>query len=336
MARQSNELLLAWSSMSREELGTGWQAISLVSAGQLKLMAGRRFPENAEAVLVGFPSKSLGGPEKLPEGQGFAVERVDLEDTEHLWLALTRKSGGIEEFFKIMVNDVIGALDLAAVYGADETKLMKTFIGRVSSWQEFMRKGTHSLSPESEIGLIGELVVLQEIINAGVYSVVAIESWVGPLDGVQDFEIGTGTLEVKSTVSTSGFLAKIGSLNQLDDSFRQPLFIAGIRLVQTANGQTLPDIIRKIRCELENRSESDGLLTDRLLAGGYIDAHAEHYTRKFNLAEMLLLEVSNTFPRLISGNVPLGIIKALYEIDIEKVEGENLCMAEVLMKLGAI
>ena len=84
MARQSNELLLAWSSMSREELGTGWQAISLVSAGQLKLMAGRRFPENAEAVLVGFPSKSLGGPEKLPEGQGFAVERVDLEDTEHL------------------------------------------------------------------------------------------------------------------------------------------------------------------------------------------------------------------------------------------------------------
>lgn len=336
MARQSNELLMAWSSISSDESRSGWQAISLASAGQLKLRAGRRSPENAESVLVGFPSKRLGVAEKLPEGQGFAVERVDLEDNDHLWLGLTRKSGGSAEIFRLMVCDVISALDHAVANGADETKLMKVFIGRVAGWQEFMRKGTQTLSAESEIGLIGELLVLHEIIKIGVSSVVAIESWVGPLDGVQDFEIGTGVLEVKSTISNSGFLAKIGSLDQLDDSLRQPLFLVGVRLKQAANGKNLPEIVKTICDELGSNSESDGLLIDRLLAGGYVDAHAESYFRKFELVEMLLLEVVDTFPRLISGKVPVGIMKTTYEIDIEKIHGENLCLTEALIRLGAI
>lgn len=336
MARQNNELLLAWSSISNEESKPGWRAISLASAGKLKLRAGRRFPENAEAVMIGFPTKRLGEAEKLPEGQGFAVERAELEDKDHLWLALTRKSGGSAEIFSTMVCDVIEALDGAVAIGADESKLMRVFIGRVASWQEFMRRGTQTLSSESEIGLIGELLILKEIIDAGVSSFVAIESWIGPIDGVQDFEIGTGALEVKSTISASSFLAKIGSLEQLDDSFRQPLFLVGVRLTQSLNGQNLPELVKAIRGKLDSNSEPDGLFTDRLISGGYHDYHAERYTRRFELREIILLEVSSKFPRLISGNVSLGVIKATYEIDIEKVPSVNLHLTDVLKILGAI
>jgi hypothetical protein len=90
-----------------------------------------------------------------------------------------------------------------------------------------MRKGAQALSPESEIGLVGELTLLRVIIDAGVPPVTAIESWVGPFDGVQDFNLGTGSLEVKATLSMTGFPAKIGSLEQLDDFVRQPLFLPG-------------------------------------------------------------------------------------------------------------
>ena len=115
----------------------------------------------------------------------------------------------------------LALITLLVAAGSDEGKLLRVFIGRVGAWQEFMRKGSQALSPEAEIGLIGELTLLRSIIEAGVAPATAIESWVGPLDGIQDFEIGAGALEVKATLSTAAFPARIGSLEQLDEVLEQ-------------------------------------------------------------------------------------------------------------------
>lgn len=336
MARPSNEFLMAWSSLTGADIEPGWQAIPLPSAGPLQLRAGCRSPDNAEAVLVGFPTARLAAADKLPEGQGFAVELADPEGNGGLWLALTRKSAGSSELFAAMACDVVGALDDAVAAGADETKLMRVLIGRVGAWQEFMRKGTQALSPEAEIGLIGELTLLRAIIDAGVSSALAIESWVGPLDGIQDFELGTGALEVKATLSAAGFPAKIGSLEQLDDSSRQPLFVAGTRLRQTLSGQNLPMIVEAMRLAIKGDAEAERLLTEHLLAAGYIDSHADRYPRRFEQAGTRVVEVANDFPRLTSGKVPEGIKNAMYEIDLDKAPGENVGVEGALKKMGAI
>lgn len=327
---------MAWSSLSGNEAEPGWQAICLPAVGPLELRAGRRSPDNAEAVLVGFPSARLGAAEKLPEGQGFAVERADPEGDGSLWLALTRKCAGSAELFATMTCDIVGTLDEAVAAGADEAKLVRVFISRVGAWQEFMRKGTQALSPEAEIGLIGELTLLRAIIDAGVPSTLVIESWVGPLDGIQDFELGTGALEVKATLSSAGFPAKIGSLEQLDDTTRQPLFVAGARLRQTASGKNLPEIIGAMRLAIKDEAESERLFTERLLAAGYIDSHADRYPRRFEQAGVRVVEVANDFPRLTLGKTPAGIIKAMYEIDLDKVPGEDVGIEGALKKLGAI
>ena len=327
---------MAWSSLSGDDAEPGWRAIALPAAGPLDLRAGRRSPDNAEAVLVGFPSARMVAADKLPEGQGFAVERADPEGNGRLWLALTRKSAGSVELFAAMACDVVGALDEAAAAGADEPRLVRVFVGRVGAWQEFMRKGTQALSPEAEIGLIGELTLLRAIIDAGVASALAIESWVGPLNGIQDFELGTGALEVKATLSAAGFLAKIGSLQQLDDSTRQPLFVVGVRLRQTANGKNLPEIVAAMRVSIKGDAESERLLAERLLAAGYIDAHADRYPRRFEQAGTRVVEVADDFPRLTSSKVLAGIMRVMYEIDLDKASGENVGTKAALKKLGAI
>ncbi|WP_242404583.1 PD-(D/E)XK motif protein [Janthinobacterium agaricidamnosum] len=327
---------MAWSSLTGADIEPGWQAICLPSSGPLQVRAGRRSPDNSEAVLVGFPTARLAAADKLPEGQGFAVERADPEGSGKLWLALTRKSAGSAELFAAMACDVIGALDDAVAASADETKLLRVITRRVGAWQEFMRKGTQVLSPEAEIGLIGELTLLRAIIDAGVSAALAIESWIGPLDGIQDFELGTGALEVKTTLSTAGFLAKIGSLEQLDDSTRQPLFVAGARLRQTESGQNLSAIVEAIRLAIKGDAEAERLLTERLLAAGYIDAHAERYPRRFEQVGTRVIEVVSDFPRLTPGNVPAGIMRTMYEIDLDKVPGKNVGTEGALKKLGAI
>ena len=151
-----------------------------------------------------------------------------------------------------------------------------------------------------------------------------------------DFEIGTGSLEVKTTLSAAGFPAKIGSLEQLDDSVLQPLFLAGARLRQTDTGQSLPEVVAEMRDVAAGEAEAVRLLSERLIAAGYFDAHAERYIRRFTLAEIRLVEVKEGFPRITSSSVPLGVTKATYEIDLDKAAGPSIPVADALKKLGAI
>jgi hypothetical protein len=334
MVRPSDEFVLAWNSLFGTGSETGWRTISIAPSGRCRLSAGRRFPGNEEALLAGFSAASIPSAERLPQGQGFSVERVDPFDDGNTWIALTRKASGSIELFLAMACDICGALDCEA--GSDEYRLMRLFLGRVRAWQEFMRKGGRALSAEAEIGLIGELTLLSIIIEVGVPAALAINSWVGPLGGIQDFELGTGALEVKATLSTAGFPAKIGSLEQLDDSIRRPLFIAGARLRQVADGMTLPDLVRALRTAINGDSEAERLMSERLLAAGYFDAHADLYPRRFETAGVRVVEVTEGFPRLTRGRVPIGILEAMYGIDLDGASSQDVGCVAALKRMGVL
>lgn len=334
MARPSRAFELAWTSLSATRDEPGWQLIGIDPAGPVAIEAGRRFPGNEEAVLASFPKGSLPPAERLPDGQGFAVERADPYCDGRTWLALARRAHGSAELFAAMACDVVGAMDAEAAIGSDAHRLLRVFLGRVRAWQEFMRKGAQTLSAEAEIGLYGELVTLGAMIDAGASPSTVVAAWVGPLDSPQDFQLGTGAVEVKTTLATVGFPARIGSLEQLDDSVRQPLFVAGCRLKQLAQGQRLPDMIASLRSRVSADAEATALLSDRLVAAGYFDAHAEGYVRRLDPEDIRLLEVTATFPRLVQATVPSGVTKAVYEIDLDKVAGARLDIAAALKKLG--
>lgn len=334
MAQPIDDIKLAWSSLRDIADTSGWRSIAIATVGACALRAGRSFPDESEALLAGFASSTVPTAEKLPEGQGFAVARIDPNGDGMTWLALTRNPHGSLELFGAMVSDVVDAMGQES--GADEQRLLRVLLGRIRAWQEFMRKGAQAMSPEAEIGLIGELTVLRAIIDAGVPQAQAVGTWVGPFDGVQDFALGTGALEVKTTLSAAAFPAKIGSLDQLDDSTCQPLFVAGVRLRQTDSGKNLPEFIEAMRLAMKGEAEAERLLSERLLAAGYFDAHADRYSRRFALAGIRVVEVADDFPRLTSGTVPAGIMRVMYEIDLENALGHNVGTEGALRKLGAI
>ena len=334
MTRVNEEFELAWSSLVHSADGEGWRAILVTPAGACPLAAGRRKPGNEEAMLAKFPGASIPPAEKLPEGEGFSIERVDLMGDGAVWVALSRKPSGGIDLFSAMVRNVVEALENEP--GADAQRLMRVFLGRVRAWQEFMRKGAQPLGPEAEVGLVGELLALSAIIDAGLPAAVACEAWLGPMDGLRDFEIGTGGIEVKSALGAVGFPAKIGSLEQLDDTTRQPLFLAGVRLRQVADGASLPEHVETLRDIVRGDAEAERLFSERLVAAGYFDAHADKYSRRFAASGMRLLEVVEGFPRLTPGRVPSGVSRASYEIDLDNVPGASLSIEESLRKLGAL
>lgn len=336
MARASDAeaLLQAWRALAGGSGGEGWRTIPLELGSPCRVLAGRRLPGDEEAVLVGFESVRLPSDAELPRGQGFRVATVaagGLGGT-HVWLALSRRSAGSPELFAMMAADILDLL--GGVSGGGSGRLLRVFLNRIRAWQDFMERGHERvLGPEAEVGLAGELVVLGALVDAGLPPGSALDAWQGPRNGLHDFVIGAGAIEVKATVSTAGFPARIGSLEQLDDSIRQPLFVGAVRLAVDPAGSTLVDLVAGVRVlfagDADQLSELDGLL----IRAGFLDEMAGRYVRRFALSNIALLPVTGGFPRLTRMNVGAGIRAARYEIDLDQAGVADFGLAGALERL---
>ncbi len=339
MALQNDkeELLAAWRALAGNPGTEGWRTIPVAPTGPCPLRAGRRFPGNEEALLVRFNSVRVPPAEQLPQGRGFLVSKTDLggEGVGSVWIALCRQSAGSLDLFAMMSVDIISTL--GGLQSADDERRFQVFLARIMAWQDFMKRGGDgTLGPEAEIGLFGELELLRDLISVGLYAPAAVEAWQGPLDGVQDFALGTGAIEVKSTVSPSGFPLTVGSLDQLDDSLVRPLFLAGIRLVLDISGRTLPEQVRELRDLLHETPTALGMFDSRILHAGFLDAVAERYSRRFSRLSVRIVSVSENFPRLTRANVAIEIRKARYELDLDLVAIGDVELTYALNQLGVI
>ena len=334
MAKLIDEIQLAWNSIQTAQGTSGWNTVAVLPNHPGRFTAGRNFPDQCEALLAGFRKSEISRNEKLPEGLGFHVTRVNSEQDGLVWLALTKSPNGNLELFTTMVSDVLQAV-LATGTG-DHSRELRAFLGRIRAWQEFMRKGAVPLSAENEVGLVGELTVLEKMLEVGMAPEAAIRAWSGPLDGLRDFELGYGAIEVKTTVASAGLVAKIGSLEQLDDTNCKPIFLGAVKYALTESGQTLPETISAIRAQLESDPITLSQFDDRVLAAGYMPAHSFQYHRRFSLREIAILEVDDNFPRLMHGNVTPGVISARYEINLEPLLSQDIGLTTALKKLEMI
>ena len=339
MALQSRreELLAAWRALAGNQEEEGWHTIPVAHGGPCRFLAGRRFPGNEEALLVGFNSVRVPSGEHLPEGRGFLVSRASLagDGAERVWIALCRQSAGSLDLFAMMADDVVTTLQ--GLRNTDDERLFNMFLARIRAWQDFMRRGGDGvLSPEAEVGLFGELEFLHDLISADLPAASAVEAWQGPLDGIQDFILGPGAIEIKSTVSPSSFPATIGSLDQLDDSLTRPIFLVGIRLALTHSGRTLPDQVVALRNLMADEPAALSLFGTCLLHAGFLEGTANRYTRRFSRMATRMLHVTDGFPRLTRANVAIEIRRARYEIDLDLISTGDLEIGGVLKQLGMI
>jgi hypothetical protein len=330
----NEELASAWRALAvGAHVGDGWRSIAISGLEGSRLQAARKFPGNREALLIGFVSVNTPPAAALPAAAGFRVERIS-SDLPGDWLALIREEEGGIELFARMATDVVATV--AASAASTHQRQMQLFLGRVRAWQQFMSRKKGALDAEAELGLAGELVCLERMIDAGVDAHAAVESWHGPLDGLQDFELGSGAIEVKSTLSHDGFPATIMSLEQLDDSSRQPLLLFGCRFALAVDGLTLCDRIHALRLRLENDPAATARFENALLLAGFIDAHAQHYTRRIIVSDARFLRVDEAFPRLVAANVPAAIRRVRYEMDLDATGAAEFSLEDVLELTGAV
>jgi hypothetical protein len=318
-----DQLIAAWRGLAAAGAGDGWQTISLGTSGTVEIRAAKLFPDALEAFLVGFPNASVPADADLPQALGFRTSRVRLSREASTWMAVVRNGTGSLDLFAAMASDVLSLLQSKP--GTAAALLLTLVLARITAWQRFMERGSSGLlAPKEELGLFGELLVLRDLLVEEPDATSVIETWSGPFGTLHDFPTSTGALEVKTTLAEAGFLARITSLDQLDTSVLEPLFIVAVRVGTDPAGSTLGDLASAILELISADGTAVSMMEGRLLAAGLPRKDFSGYTKRFVLVSTEVHRVTKNFPRLVRGNLPSQITDVRYTIDLDLVTPDNL------------
>lgn len=329
-----SEILAVWEALPSDTSENGWRHIDLFRTETCRIKAAKHAPRGDEAIFVGFVHTNVLPSSSFTQSSGFRIERVDLvtAGVGCQWLAIVRQPNGSLEMFAKVVSDISNLLEKAVA--TTEQAIYNQILGRVRGWQEFMRRSVDGLTDEEELGLVGELTLLHALISEEVAIHAAITSWRGPHDGLHDFLLGQGAIEVKSTLAQVGIPIKVGSLEQLDVDLASPLYLCVNRFVLHSDGIQLPVLVDSIRTLASIDAEAARLLELALYKVGYQDSHCDRYLRKFSCVETMLYEVDDKFPRIVRHMLSPAVTSARYDLELSGFDAKNYSAQEVIVALG--
>lgn len=320
-------LTRAWRALARQEAAEDWRFVHLTTMGGVSVEAGCHFPIGREALIVSFPGSLQVNQATLPEGKGFDIACIEGQTVfaGKTAIGLVRRPEGSPDIFAIMVVDILRTIDSAV--SATNGDVMDAFLERVREWQAFMARSHRPLSPDAQIGLLGELWLLRDLADTSLKAG-ALECWQGPLRAAQDFQVRRGAIEVKSTVRTGSFLARINSIEQLDGD-RMPTFLCAFRFEENTDGVSLVDLVHELR-EQFGEAGVQRRFEALLMVTGYLDEHAPLYGRTLTLKDTRAFSIDGTMPRITRAALPAAIRSATYVLDLDALEVPSIGLPELI------
>jgi hypothetical protein len=306
---------LSWEKLERH-IGTG-KPILLPMGGTRAVLIG--FDPSGARLFLRMPLDNDAQVPASPYAELRVEARTDGRDTvleiytasSHLFKEFHRLAGLRTEEFERGGQTAVGALSAV-----------------VKRWRELTTK-RGLLSAEEQLGLVGELAVLEGLSRRHGPSVVS--SWTGRMPSFperHDFRVGQVDLEVKAT-RMSRRQHIIHGLRQLKPSSGYRLFLISLRFESAGmgNGASLCDRVRIVRKTLSGNRAAREEFETKLRAADYSDLDEAHYQERLILADPpVIIAVDEKCPRLIPETVrdAIGLERAnrigddvTYRIDVE-------------------
>jgi hypothetical protein len=177
----------------------------------------------------------------------------------------------LNELFGRLCQDLIDATRASSQENGASAMLL-----RLGRWRRLLEPTGSGLSDLELRGLFGELWFLRAVAIPVLGKADAVDAWNGPLGAPQDFQLGSGLVEVK-TILPGNHKITISSADQLDNG-ATPLQLAVITL-HPSREIPLPELISNIRGDLEDAPHAAAELDLRLAEAGYIDRPEYQNTR---------------------------------------------------------
>lgn len=263
---------------------------------------------------LSFKSKS--SPAKIESTKILHVVQ-GRENNETYWTSFDLLNAEVRDAFfsfcENMVDSVIG------IY--DESVALSLLRRRFITWKTlFQKASTQSISKESQIGLLGELIVLKEVLSPKYGINTAVKSWGGPRMQSKDFTICDTWYEVKTVGSTIDNV-QIASLAQLDSQSIGHLVIVRVETVSSeycGNCFGIVDLIKEILLTISDEKIEELFISKINNIG--IDILKIEDTDRFDVKSITKYLVTDDFPRITKESVPFPEITSVqYEISIASI-----------------
>ncbi len=189
---------------------------------------------------------------------------------------------------------------------------------RFHQWKKMFVSSKKDFLNEAQImGLIGELLFLKDQLRNRIGLSEALRSWSGQELTHKDFSYGNTWTEVK-TIRRGSQAVRISSLEQLDSEHDGELAVYALEKMSAEyNGITLNKLIVDIRNLFSDNDDRD-LFMSKVALQGY------EYNNFYNdfVFEKIYnknFKVDKNFPRLTPNDLPEAVVKAIYDIDLNKI-----------------
>lgn len=217
----------------------------------LDFFRGRDADGNFALVLTALAETT---PE-LPQISGIDIEcKAAAENRSELVLTLV--DGEQAALFRALCRDLLEATHQLPVEANTQGAII--VIGRIRRWQQLLGKRRNNLlSRQKIIGLVGELLFLENVMLAERPAEEAIRAWRGPYGDEQDFAVADRILETKSQLSSADQVIKVSSEAQLD-TISGEIVVWHQTLASTSpnssGARTLNEHVASIRGKIETKS----------------------------------------------------------------------------------
>ena len=200
----------------------------------------------------------------------------------------------------------------------------------ITAWEELLRSQSQRLSASEEIGLFGELSLLSEIVGRDPQRRSASWHAYGEL---HDFAATATRIEVKTTATPDSTIIHVSVFKQLDDPPEGHLHLAHIRIAEDVGGETVSDLVARLRDIVTDPDHLDGVLKGQKWIGSPDE-------RRFRVVDTVLYAVDDSFPRLTSASIDqeaLGRVSDIvYNLDLDHAHSNRLDVSAHTHLLDAV
>lgn len=198
-------------------------------------------------------------------------------------------------------------------------------------WQSFFSPDRRILTDSQQIGLAGELIFMDILINDGLNQQSALKSWRGSERSHHDFHFQNLSVEVKSTTAVKTDEVSISNLRQLEKVGADQLFLAQVMLDIHENGaSTLPDLVSLVRHRYSVIGSEQLCLEEKLVRAGYrTEDEGQYSSRSYTLRSVRSFSVDDDFPKITTSEVSEGVLEASYKISIAGIKSKALSIEHI-------
>lgn len=144
-------------------------------------------------------------------------------------------------------------------------------------------------------------------------------------------------MEVKITTGKKPHLLKIASERQLDQKGLEVLYLHHDALaVRDGAGQTLPELIAKIRSTVSVEPAALTRFDDALLTAGYFEIHQQRYgERGYAVRETNDFFVGKKFPRITEEDLVEGVGSVTYLLSVAACRSHAVDAKSIALAIGS-